>query len=54
MNKPPPSLPQLRQSLKQALATTPKDATDLRHGLAHALAAIERAESKTPERNDKR
>jgi len=42
----PLSLPKLRQDLKRALASTAKDSSDLRHGLAHAIAAIERQESK--------
>lgn len=40
----PPSLPQLRTSLKQALAA--EKSPDRRAELGRALAAIERAESK--------
>lgn len=44
MSKPPPSLPQLRTDLKQALAAE-RDA-DRRKEIGRALAAICRAESK--------
>ena len=44
MEKPPPSLPQLRTGLKQALAAE-RD-SDRRKEIGRALKAIERAESK--------
>lgn len=45
MLKPPPSIPQLRTALKQAL-TAERD-TDRRKELGRALKAIERCEART-------
>jgi hypothetical protein len=51
MTRLPPPLPEIRQVLKAALAATPLDRCALRHGLSHAIKAIER---EAVDRNDKK
>jgi hypothetical protein len=51
MDKPPP-LAKIRQDLKTTLATTPKG-SDLYRGLARAVQAIERAESRRLDKSEK-